>query len=301
MRLDDYRSSDNVRDDGEGSGGGVGLGGGGGGMFGLLLSLVGSRFGLVGVLLVVGAAILFGGNPLALMGGGQQALPDRPATRQGAAQACAAGPAQRFSCQVLASTEDTWGKLFAAQGQSYRPTTLVFYRNSDSSGCGAAQSAMGPFYCPTDKSVYLDTSFYDELKTRFGAPGDFAQAYVVAHEVGHHVQDLLGLLPRVTAQQQQLDAKAANALQVRVELQADCYAGVWAANNRDRIEPGDVEEGLRAAHAIGDDVLQQQAQGRVVPDSFTHGSAAQRMAWLKKGLDTGDPARCDTFAAGADA
>ena len=177
---------------------------------------------------------------------------------------------------------------------------LVFYRNSDSSGCGAAQSAMGPFYCPTDKDVYLDTSFYDELKTRFGAPGQFAQAYVVAHEVGHHVQDLLGILPQVNAQQRQLGTRDANALQVKVELQADCFAGVWAAQNRDRLDPGDVEGGLKAAHAIGDDTLQQEAQGRVVPDSFTHGSSAERMKWLKRGIDSGDPNQCDTFQVGAD-
>jgi predicted metalloprotease len=160
---------------------------------------------------------------------------------------------------------------------------------------------MGPFYCPTDKRVYLDTAFYDELKTRFGSPGDFAQAYVVAHEVGHHVQDLLGTLPDASARQQRASAKEGNAIQVRIELQADCFAGVWAAHNRDRLDPGDIEEGLKAAHAIGDDTLQQQAQGRVVPDSFTHGTSAQRMEWLKKGIDSGDPAQCDTFAAGADA
>jgi hypothetical protein len=202
---------------------------------------------------------------------------------------------------VLASTEDTWGKVFQQQGQRYEPAALIFYARNGMSGCGAAQSAMGPFYCPTDKRIYLDTSFYDELKQKFGAPGDFAQAYVVAHEVGHHVQDLMGILPKVSAQQQNASPTESNALQVRIELQADCFAGVWAANNRDRLDPGDVEEGLRAAHQIGDDTLQQETQGRVVPDSFTHGSAAQRMEWLKRGLDSGDPSRCDTFAAGADA
>ena len=301
MRLDDYRTSDNVRDDGEGSGGSGFGGGGGGGMLPLILSLVGSRFGLVGVIVVIGAALLFGGNPLALMGGGQQALPNRDApTQASATQACSSDPLKKFSCQVLASTEDTWGKIFASQGQRYTPTTLVFYSRSDQSGCGAAQSAMGPFYCPTDKDVYLDTGFFGELKDKFGAPGNFAQAYVVAHEVGHHVQDLLGILGQAHDRQAQERPTQANAEQVLVELQADCFAGVWAANNRDRIEPGDIEGGLRAAHAIGDDTLQQEAQGRVVPDSFTHGTSAERMKWLKRGLDTGDPAQCDTFKAGAD-
>ena len=299
MRLDDYRTSDNVRDDGEGSPGFGG--GGGGGMLPLLLSLVGSRFGIVGILLVVGAAILFGGNPLGIIGGGQQTVRREAPTQGSAATACSSEPEKRFSCQVLASTEDTWGQVFRREGARYAPTTLVFYSKADQSGCGAAQSAMGPFYCPNDKSVYLDTDFFNEMKSRFGAPGDFAQAYVVAHEVGHHVQDMLGLLDKVHAQQSQVSPTEANALQVRVELQADCYAGVWAGLNRDRIEPGDVEEGMKAAHAIGDDTLQQEAQGRVVPDSFTHGTSAQRMEWLKRGLDTADPAQCDTFAAGADA
>ncbi len=303
MRLDDYRTSDNVRDDGEGSGGG-GLnlgGGGGGGMLPLLLSLVGSRFGIVGIIVVIGGALLFGANPLALMGGGQQVVPGRAApTEAGVAQACASDPAKKFSCQVLASTEDTWGKIFQAQGQTYTPTTLVFYARNDQSGCGAAQSAMGPFYCPTDKGVYLDTSFFAELKDKFGAPGNFAQAYVVAHEVGHHVQDLMGILGQAHDAQARMSPARANAEQVLVELQADCFAGVWASHNGDRIEPGDVEGGLRAAHAIGDDTLQQEAQGRVVPDSFTHGTSAERMKWLKRGIDGGDVAQCDTFKAGAD-
>ncbi len=304
MRLDDYRTSDNVRDDGEGSGGGgLNLGGGGGGMLPLILSLVGSRFGIVGIIVVVGAMLLFGGNPLALLGGGGQvaAPADRSApTQASATQACASDPLKKFSCQVLASTEDTWGRIFQASGQTYTPTTLVFYSRSDQSGCGAAQSAMGPFYCPTDKDVYLDTSFFGELKDKFGSPGNFAQAYVVAHEVGHHVQDLLGTLGQAHDAQARMSPTQANAEQVLIELQADCFAGVWAAKNADRIEPGDVEGGLRAAHAIGDDTLQQEAQGRVVPDSFTHGTSAERMKWLKRGLDSGDPAQCDTFKAGAD-
>jgi predicted metalloprotease len=304
MRLDDYRTSDNVGDERDGNYGGGGGFGGGGGIFGLVFGLVASRFGIGGIIVLVVGAMLFGGNPLALMGG-QNALPSTAGqpqvSAQGAATACAKDAASKFSCQVLASTEDTWGPIFQAQGQKYEPTSLIFYNRNGSSGCGAAQSAMGPFYCPVDSRVYLDTSFYDELKTKFGAPGDFAQAYVIAHEVGHHVQDLLGILPKVSEQQKNASTKEANALQVRIELQADCFAGVWAAHNTKILDPGDIEEGLKAAHSIGDDTLQQAAQGRVVPDSFTHGTSAQRAEWLKKGIDTGEIGQCDTFAAGADA
>jgi predicted metalloprotease len=202
---------------------------------------------------------------------------------------------------VLASTEDTWGKIFQQNGRRYEPTTLSFYERSGQSGCGAAQSAMGPFYCPTDRKVYLDPRFFDELTNRFNANGDFAQAYVVAHEVGHHIQDLLGTLSGVRSRQQAAGEAGANALQVRVELQADCFAGVWAANAKTAqgqpvMEPGDAEEGLKAASAIGDDTLQSSAGRTPVPDSFTHGTSAERVAWLKRGLETGDPAKCDTFS-----
>ena len=294
MRLDDYRTSDNVDDQRGQSFGGGGFGGGGGGL-GMLIGLVGSRFGIGGIVVVLlGAWLLgmFGG------GGGQRAV--SPAQQQAggktAAQICSVDAASRFSCQVLASTEDTWSRIFQQSGQTYAPTKLVFYSGRGQSGCGAAQSAMGPFYCPTDKSIYLDTDFYDELAKRFGAAGDFAQAYVIAHEVGHHVQDMQGTLDKAHNLQARSSEADGNAVQVRVELQADCYAGVWAAANKDRLEPGDVEEGMRAAHQIGDDVLQQAAQGRVVPESFTHGSAEQRMKWLRKGIETGDPAQCDTFS-----
>jgi hypothetical protein len=217
-------------------------------------------------------------------------------------EVCTTDPARRFSCQVLANTEDTWARIFQARGQQYQPAKFAFFQGGTNSGCGAAQSAMGPFYCPSDSSIYLDTSFYAELQNKFGAAGDFAQAYVIAHEVGHHIQGLSGVLADVHRRQQRLSAREGNALQVRVELQADCYAGVYAANARDAqgrpvLEPGDVEEGLTAAAAIGDDTLQRQAQGRVVPESFTHGSAAQRQQWLRRGLESGDPAACDTFAA----
>ena len=193
--------------------------------------------------------------------------------------------------QVLGSTEDTWNKLL---GGRYQPTTLVAYSRSYQSGCGAAQSAMGPFYCPTDKKIYLDTEFFNELSQRFQAPGDFAQAYVIAHEVGHHVQDLMGTLDQAHNAQARSSESEGNAVQVKVELQADCYAGVWAANAKDPegqpvMEQGDFEEGMRAAEAIGDDTLQRQTQGTVVPDSFTHGTSAQRMEALQRGFKSGDP------------
>ncbi|HEV2569247.1 KPN_02809 family neutral zinc metallopeptidase [Sphingomonas sp.] len=291
MRLDDYRTSSNVGDQ-RGMGGG-GFGGGLGGGLGLILSLVGSRFGIGGV-----AVVLIGAWMLGLFGGGgQRAI--SPAQQQGGktpAEICSVDAASRFSCQVLASTEDTWARLYQQAGQSYTPTKLQFYSGRGQSGCGAAQSAMGPFYCPTDQSIYLDTDFYRELSQKFGAAGDFAQAYVIAHEVGHHVQGLQGTLQKSHDFQQRASQAEGNAMQVRVELQADCYAGVWAAQNRARLEPGDVEEGLRAAHQIGDDTLQKAGQGRVVPESFTHGSAEQRMAWLRRGLESGNPAVCDTFS-----
>jgi predicted metalloprotease len=304
MRLDDYRESDNVGDQrGQSFGGGGGGGGFGGGGIGMLLGLVGSRFGIGGVVLVVIGMMIFGMNPFGSGGGSQQALSPQQQTeisQAGAKRACSVNAASTFSCKVLASTEDTWAKLFQAQGARYKPAGLIFYGGRGQSGCGAAQSAMGPFYCPTDQRVYLDTEFFDELQNRFKAAGDFAQAYVIAHEVGHHVQYLTGIADRVRREQQAGDEAHANAQQVRMELQADCYAGVWAANNRDRLEPGDVEEGLRAAQAIGDDTLQRSAGRTPVPDSFTHGTSAERMAWLKRGIDSGDPRTCDTFAGSID-
>ena len=298
MRLDDYRTSSNVSDQRGQSFGGGGGGGLGGGALPMLLGLVASRFGIGGVLILA-----LGYCALQSMGGGSGAGPAVVAPGQqagaaaggGAAGACAVDQASRFSCQVLASTEDTWQRIFTEQGSSYRPAGFVFYEGRGQSGCGAAQSAMGPFYCPTDNSIYLDTSFYNELQNRFGAAGDFAQAYVIAHEVGHHIQQVTGTLEQANAAQQRAGRTEANRIQVRVELQADCYAGVWAARNRDRLEPGDVEEGMRAAEAIGDDTLQRQSQGRVVPESFTHGSSEQRMAWLRRGMQSGDPRVCDTF------
>jgi len=307
MRLGGYRTSDNVSDQGRGGGGlGFGGGGGGGGCLFALLPMVMSRFGIGGVLILLlgycALTYMGGGGGLGVGGPGTTVAPSEGSgATTDARQACATDPAKRFTCQVLASTEDTWTKLFAAKGQRYQPAPLSFYGGGGRSGCGAAQSAMGPFYCPTDNSIYLDTSFFDELQGKFGAAGDFAQAYVIAHEVGHHIQNLTGVLAKASADQRRVSSREGNAIQVRVELQADCYAGVYAANARDAqgrpvMEPGDVEEGLRAAQAIGDDTLQRQSQGRVVPEAFTHGSAAQRTAWLRRGLESGDPAACDTFS-----
>jgi predicted metalloprotease len=290
MRLGDERESGNFEDVTGRSG--LGFGGGGGNALGCLLPLIASRFGIGGVIvLVIGYFLLTSVGGLGGGGGGllptsQQSAPAGKSTLD--------PNTAHFVRQVLASTEDTWDKLL---GGRYEPTTLVAYSRAYQSGCGAAQSAMGPFYCPTDKKIYLDTDFFSELSQRFQAPGDFAQAYVIAHEVGHHVQDLMGRLDEAHGAQARASETEGNAIQVKVELQADCYAGVWAARARTStgqspMEPGDFEEGMRAAEAIGDDTLQRQAQGTVVPDSFTHGTSAQRMAALQLGYRSGDPNSC---------
>lgn len=301
MRLDDLDPSKNVRD--QGRGGGRRFGSGGGGGLGLLLSflpmLLGRKMGCGTILLIGGAALAFmyfSGGGLQLAGG--SGASGSQSQSSGANVACDTEE-EMFACQVLASTEQTWSKLFQQQGQRYTPTTLTFYDQSGQSGCGAAQAAMGPFYCPADQGVYLDTSFFREMSTRMGAKGDFAQAYVIAHEVGHHIQNLSGVADQVRNAQRTASKTEGNGLQVRMELQADCYAGVWAAQNANRMEPGDVEEGLNAAHAIGDDTLMRGAGQRPVESMFTHGSSEQRKAWLRKGMQTGDPASCDTFARGA--
>lgn len=287
MRLDDLDTDVNVEDQRGRGGGGFGFPSGGGGL------PLGRSMGCGTFLLIIVAALIFGVNPMQILGGDANAPTTQVAPQGATGKGCDADAASRFSCQVLRSNNLTWNKQFT--DGSFREPKIVFYAGGGQSGCGAAQSAMGPFYCPADEGIYLDTAFYQELSQRFGAAGDFAQAYVIAHEVGHHIQKLTGRADQVQAAQQRASRTEGNQLQVAMELQADCYAGVWAAQNRERMEPGDVEEGLRAAHQIGDDVLQRQSQGVVVPESFTHGSAEQRMSWLKRGLESGDPERCDTF------
>ena len=289
MRFGGRRISSNV---GSQRGGGGGFPMGGGGMrFG-----GGGGLGCGGIVILLILAFVFGINPMTLLGGGEQIAPQQTAdSGKSAEQICNSDEVTRFSCQVLASTEDQWSRIFQQAGQTYQPAELIFYSRRGMSGCGAAQSAMGPFYCPSDQNIYIDTDFFRELQQRFQAPGDFAQAYVIAHEVGHHIQTITGISERVRRAQARASEAEANQLQVRMELQADCYAGVWAAAERAALEPGDVEEGMRAAEAIGDDTLQRQAQGYVVPESFTHGTSAQRMEWLQRGLKSGDPEQCDTF------
>src|SRR5689334_11236956 len=293
MRFGDEGESSNFEDVTGRSGGGFGFGGGGGNMLGCLLPMIASRFGIGGVVvLVLGYFLLSSLGGLGSGGGGSLV----PGTQQSApsGQSKLDPTTERFVRQVLKSTEETWSKLL---GGRYQPTTLVAYSSSYQSGCGAAQSAMGPFYCPTDTKIYLDTEFFNELSQRFQAPGDFAQAYVIAHEVGHHVQDLEGSLEQAHNLQARASETEGNAIQVKVELQVDCYAGVWAANAKDAqgrsvMEPTDFAEGMRAAEAIGDDTLQRQSQGTVVPDSFTHGTSAQRMEALQRGYKSGDPNVC---------
>jgi predicted metalloprotease len=205
---------------------------------------------------------------------------------------------KRFVSQVLADTEDVWNRVFTGIGRRYSEPSMVLFSDATRTACGTGVTAMGPFYCPLDRKIYIDLSFYDELKRRFEAPGDFAQAYVIAHEVGHHVQKLLGIADKVQELKASLDQRSANALQVRMELQADCLAGVWANLNdqlKSRLQPGDIEEGLNAASQIGDDMMQRRIAGRIVPDAFTHGSSEQRVTWFRAGLESGDPGRCDTF------
>jgi predicted metalloprotease len=253
--------------------------------------------GIGGVVLLLIVSALTGQNPLDLIGGGG-AVDESGYSEPGAAPGPpATDPQTRFMRVVLKDTEDTWTSIFRNGGQRYEEPTLVLFSGATNTACGLGESAMGPFYCPGDRQVYLDTSFFDELDQRFGAPGDFAQAYVIAHEIGHHVQNLLGLSERVQSARQRVGRAEGNALSVRLELQADCYAGVWGhyAAQHDLLDPGDAEEGLRAAASIGDDRLQRQGQGRVVPESFTHGSSEQRVSWLKRGLESGQIDSCDTF------
>jgi uncharacterized protein len=282
VRWEDERRSDNIEDErGASFGGGLKLAGGG-----------------IGAVIVVVIALVMGVDPRQLL----QQMPSSSAVAPSSAPVQALPEEDRlkdFVSAVLASTEDTWGELFKASGRQYVDPKLVLFSGAVQSACGFAQAAVGPFYCPADQKVYIDLSFYRDLRSRFHAPGDFAEAYVIAHEVGHHVQNLLGISDKVHAAQQRASESQANGLSVRLELQADCLAGVWA-NRADRerhiLDPGDMEAGLNAAAQIGDDRMQMRARGYVSPESFTHGSSEQRVRWFKRGLDSGSTKSCDTFS-----
>ncbi len=307
MRWDQLPGSDNVEDRRGDDGGGFGGGGGGfglpGGASGLgigtvvVLSLVGWAFGIDPSLLIGGAEILTGGSRT------QYEQPSQQGPRRTGAPTDSTG---KFVAAVLGSTEVTWKGIFEKEGQTYRAPRLVMFSGATQSACGSAQSAMGPFYCPQSREVYLDTSFFNDLERRFrgctGKACEFAQAYVIAHEVGHHVQNQLGILSKAQQAQRSVgDKVAANRIQVRVELQADCFGGVWAHHAEQKwklLQPGDIEAALQTAAAIGDDMLQRRSQGRVVPDSFTHGSSAQRQQWFTVGFKEGTVRACNTFAAG---
>ncbi|MEP6779583.1 MAG: neutral zinc metallopeptidase [Gemmatimonadaceae bacterium] len=295
MRWTPGNSDDNLEDRrGESGGGGGGFPGGGGGI----------KLGLGGTVIVLILGLVFGKDFTSILGsdGGD---PTTASGNEAPQAARATGPIQSSAAEdklvdfvkfLHNDTQETWRQIFASSGKPYRVAKLVLFRDATESACGFAQAATGPFYCPGDEKVYIDLGFYDELKNRFGAPGDFAQAYVLAHEFGHHVQKLLGTEAEMRrAQQQHPDQQ--NALSVKMELQADCYAGVWAfsAQQRNHIEPGDVEQGLAAAASVGDDRLQRMARGRVNPESFTHGTSAQRVEWFKRGLSRGSTSDCNTF------
>ena len=279
MRWRDGRQSDNIEDRRGGGGLGIPLAAGGG----------------LGTVVVLVLALVFGFDPSVLLEGDQAGAP--PASQAPSSSLRGQDDMRDFVATVLADTEDTWRALFRGLGREYREPRLVLFSRAVESACGIAGSATGPFYCPSDQKVYLDLEFFGALRDRFRAPGDFAQAYVIAHEVGHHVQKLVGISDRVMAERRRGGAQA-NALSVRLELQADCLAGVWAHHadrTRHILEAGDVEEALGAASAIGDDRLQRQAQGRVAPETFTHGTSRQRVQWFSRGLESGDLRRCDTF------
>jgi uncharacterized protein len=284
MRLDEEQESQNVEDR---RGHRISRGG-----------MVGGGIGTIAIVLI---ALFFGVDPSILLQGIQetnvpQTSSPQPQGRGGEDEM------RQFVARVLGSTERTWTKIFEAGGRRYEKPTLVLFSDAVQSACGFGQAASGPFYCGPDHKIYIDLSFYRDLRQRFDAPGDFAQAYVIAHEVGHHVQNLLGIMSKVQAAQSRAGEQQAKALSVRLELQADCLAGVWANfahRERNILEPGDIEEGLNAAAQIGDDRMQMRAQGRVVPEGFTHGSAEQRVRWFRRGIESGDLKQCDTFAPGA--
>lgn len=286
MRWQGRRESDNVEDRRNDS---PGMGGGGGRQ----IRLPRGKGGII-LLIVVAVAGYYGYDLTALLQG------ETPVTQQQQRPVNSAQDNEdaKFTKVILATTEETWGTLFQKMGKQYVAPKLVMYRNATSTSCGTGQSAMGPFYCPADQTVYIDLSFYDDMKTKLGAGGDFAQGYVIAHEVGHHIQKLLGIEPKVRQMQQGATQAQANQLSVKMELQADCFAGVWGhyVQQQNMLEVGDLKKALDTAEAIGDDRLQQKSQGRVVPDSFTHGTSEQRYTWFKRGFDSGNPGDCNTFA-----
>jgi len=284
MRIEDQERSSNIEDR-RGMSVGRGVAGGG-----------------IGIVVIALIAMFLGVDPSLILQSGMSAGGPAPGPQQSVETKAPSRSDQMadFVAAVLGSTEEVWTDIFARGGRTYRKPTLVLFTGQVQSACGYAQAAVGPFYCPADQKLYIDLAFYRDLQDRFKAPGDFAQAYVIAHEVGHHVQNLLGIAERVHGMQQRSGKQQANALSVRMELQADCFAGIWAAraNQKRRIlEPGDVEEGLGAAAAVGDDNIQKQSRGYVSPESFTHGSSQQRVRWFRRGLDTGDLKACDAFAA----
>lgn len=287
MRLDEFDPNAINVEDQRGGGGGFPMGRGG-------------QVGCGTIVIALIAYFVFGVDPGQMLGGAmqdagpQQEQVGRPGGSS-TGDSCSIDQVSRDTCNALSSLNKTWAPVFARDQIKFGQPKLVFYSQAGTSGCGAAQSAMGPFYCPNDQGIYIDTDFYKQMEQQMGASGDFARAYVIAHEYGHHIQNLVGMAAQVQSAQQQ-NPRASNQLQVRMELQADCYAGVWAAKNRDKLDAGDMEEGMQAAHQIGDDVLMKAAGRRPVEAAFTHGSAEQRMAWLRKGLQTGDDNACDTFA-----
>jgi len=286
VKLDDSRRSDNVEDD---RGAGLGRRGAGIGIGTIVIVVIGYFMGVNPATLL---SLLNGGDPQAVTAQSPAAPPP----------AAANDPQVDFVRAILGETEDVWGAYFNTMGKTYVPPKLVLFSGQVSSACGFASAAAGPFYCPGDQKVYIDLTFYQQLATEFGAPGDFARAYVIAHEVGHHVQNLLGITDKAAQAEQRAGRTGANHVSVMVELQADCFAGVWAAQaNRARkiLEPGDLESGLKAASSVGDDTLQKREQGTVVPDSFTHGTSAQRVGWFRRGFDSGKIDNCDTFSAGS--
>ena len=292
MKWEGNRESDNVEDRRGGGGGGGGLGG-----------MIGGRgIGVGTIVIALLGGWMFGINPLTILGllsGG--GAPTEQVQQQGPAQKPPADDRMaKFVSTVLADTEDVWKDIFARGGAQYQDPRLVLFRGSTSTACGAGQAAMGPFYCPADQKVYIDLGFYETLKNKLGAPGEFAQAYVIAHEVGHHVQNLMGISAKMEQMRERVSPAQYNALSVRLELQADCFAGVWAnhaQNARQILENGDIESAMNAAAKIGDDALQKQSQGHVVPESFTHGTSAQRTRWFNNGLQNGSVKGCDTFSA----